>query len=169
MKRIEITAWVAVATILPYGSTVSAHAETIVTASPPTLASWSDRVFKDIDREIRYPEPFGPQRPSSGVVAVKFNCSESGAPAGVALLKSSGHRDLDRETLRAVNKIATLHPLPPGLKHDQLYVVRVLYANSHGEAERQLAKMREEAAQSNAWYNQGEQLAGVLELVPSGG
>jgi TonB family protein len=104
----------------------------------------------------------------TGIVAVKFGCSESGAPSSVQLYKTSGNRRLDRAAMRAVSKIATLHPLPARLRHEQQYIVRVLFANSGSGAEREIRKMQAEAVKSNAWYNQGATSTAAIELVPVG-
>lgn len=103
----------------------------------------------------------------TGVVAVKFNCSETGAPAGIEIQKSSGHRDLDYATMRAVKRISTLHPLPTGLADNQKYIVRVLFADSIEDLQRKSAQMRAEAARSNAWFTRSGNMA-MLELAPMG-
>ncbi|MFD2137036.1 energy transducer TonB [Novosphingobium resinovorum] len=100
------------------------------------------------------------------MVAVKFNCSEDGVPSQVQLYKTSGHGDLDRATVRAVERIATLHPLPRGVGHDQQYIVRVLFANSEGYAQRNMTRLREDAARSNAWVGRSGATTAMLELVP---
>lgn len=150
---------------------VGAQSSSIVTAEapPPTLAAWSERVFRDIDKRLRVREGLGANRTPSGIAAVKFNCSETGAPADVGLYKSSGFRELDRATLSAVRKVVTLHPLPAGLSHDQVFVVRVLFSNPGEAAERQIAMMRRQAAESNAWYGRKFMHTAALELAPLGG
>lgn len=137
--------------------------------APPTLTVWSNRVFNELDKHLRVLPSVGPEGPQTGIVAVKFNCSESGAPAGVSLLRSSGNREFDRATLRAVREIVTLHPLPTGLSHEQKYVVRVLFAPSQESAKRQLVQMQREATQNNAWFDKGSRSIAALELMPSGG
>lgn len=136
--------------------------------SPPTLAAWSTRVFDKMARETKYPQPIGPMPASTGIVAVKFNCSEGGAPENVTLYKSSGHHDLDVATLKAVRRIASLHPLPAGMTHNQGIIVRVLYATSEDVARRQMAQMRTDAARANAWFGKSPTATAALELAPSG-
>lgn len=167
MKMRHIAVLTALSAIPLASQSVTAQPEDVVIVSPPTLAIWSERVFADISRKIKYPEPLANLPVSTGVVAVKFNCSESGAPAGIELSKSSGYRDLDRATLKAVAKVATLHPLPTGLNHDQVYVVRVLFSNSAADRNAQIKKMTEEAARSNSWFSKRSSVAGVLELAPA--
>ncbi|WP_404481150.1 energy transducer TonB [Novosphingobium sp. BL-52-GroH] len=134
----------------------------------PSLEAWSERVFKDLNRQIRYPSSLAGMPVHTGIVAVKFNASETGSPAGIELQKSSGHRDLDYATMRAVKRIPTLHPLPRGLTNGQKYIVRVLFADSIEDLRTQTAQMRAEAARSNAWFTRGSNIA-TLEIVPLGG
>lgn len=146
---------------------VAQESSTAVLA-PPTLAAWSKRVFGELDQRLRVRPSMGPEGPRTGIAAVKFNCSETGAPAGVSLYKSSGNRELDSATVRAVRQIVTLHPLPRGLGHDQQYIVRVLFADSDEAARRLIARMQRDAAQSNSWYAKNETSTAALELVPVG-
>ena len=133
----------------------------------PSLEAWSAKVFKDLDQGLRYPSSLAGMPVHTGVVAVKFNCSETGAPAGIEIQKSSGHRDLDHATMRAVKRISTLHPLPTGLSNNQKYIVRVLFANSAEDLQRKSAEMRAEAARNNAWFTRSGNVA-MLELAPMG-
>jgi TonB family protein len=137
--------------------------------APPTLSAWSQNVFRHLERRMRYPTAMGSVAANEGIVAVKFNCSESGAPAGVELYKTSGHGELDKATVSAVRRIATLHPLPRGLGHEQQYVLRVLFSNSRESARQQLAEMRKDAERSNSWYARSGTTSAMLELLPSGG
>ncbi|WP_169795000.1 energy transducer TonB family protein [Novosphingobium barchaimii] len=134
----------------------------------PSLEAWSAKVFKDLDQGLRYPSSLVGMPTHTGVVAVKFNCNEeTGAPVGIEIQKSSGHRDLDHATMRAVKRISTLHPLPRGLSNNQKYIVRVLFANSTEDLQRKSAEMRAEAARNNAWFTRSGNVA-MLELAPMG-
>jgi protein TonB len=157
----------AIGTILMLGSTdAPAYAQE---KSAPTLAAWSNRVFDDLGKVTKYPAGIGNLPTPEGVVAVKFNCSESGAPENVTLVEKSGNRDLDNATLRAVRRIATLHPLPAGMKHQQAIIIRVLYANSEQDTRRRLVKLQADAARSNAWFGRSSSATAALEVVPAGG
>lgn len=134
----------------------------------PSLAAWSQRVMANLNQGMRVRDDLGAQGPREGIVAVKFNCSETGAPAGVELLDSSGNREYDRAAVRAVRRIASLHPLPTGLGHDQKYIVRVLFANSEYSAKQKIARMRREAESNNAWYMKTGTSTAALELAPTG-
>lgn len=129
----------------------------------PTLVAWSQRVFGDLNDGFRYPAATE-WTAFEGVVTVKFNCSDSGAPANVALFQSSGNSQLDAATVRAVKRIVTLHPLPSGMPHDQRFVVRVLFTDSADRASRRQVLMRAEADRSNAWFGRKPAIASVGQL-----
>lgn len=150
------------------GGAVSARAIASNKQGVHSLTTWSARVMDDVTRGMRVRDDLGALGPSEGIVAVKFNCSESGAPAGVELMKSSGNREYDIATLRAVRRIASLHPLPTGLSHDQKYIIRVLFASSEYRAGQKIAQMRRDAEHANAWYLKTGTTTAALELAPTG-
>ena len=152
-------------TVTPSGTSRPASAHD---AATPTLATWSRHVFENLSDVTTYPRPVAGRPDNTGIVAVKFNCSESGAPENVVLYKSSGHRDLDHATLRGVRRIASLHPLPAGVSHHQGIIIRVLYARTEDGAKRLAAKMRADAARSNAWLGKNSTVTAALELAPIG-
>jgi TonB family protein len=151
-----------------FPTTSMAQADSAAIVAPPTLTAWSKKVFSDLNQRLRVRDAMGPTQTQTGIAAVKFNCSETGAPAGVSLYKSSGNRELDQATVRAVRQIVSLHPLPRGLGHDQQYIVRVLFANTDESARRQIAAMQREATERNAWYAKNETSTAALELAPVG-
>lgn len=154
---------------LPFSSIPGrAQSDAIAIVAPPTLSNWSERVFREIGSRIKYRGPMGGFPGSTRIVTVQFTRSESGAPTNIQLRESSGHRNLDHATLRGVSKVATLHPLPRGLRHDQIYVVRILFSNSPDNRKNQLEKMEEEAARSNSWYAEPSSVAGAVKLLPVG-
>ncbi|MBB4860900.1 hypothetical protein HNO88_004246 [Novosphingobium chloroacetimidivorans] len=73
-------------------SATGASTQSAVTSiqAPPTLATWSTRVMNDLKRGLRVRNDLGARGPSEGLVTVKFNCSENGAPSKIELLKSIG-------------------------------------------------------------------------------
>lgn len=169
MKTLSILNYVASAFVVAAAaSSASAGPATIAVSAPPTLAAWSKRVFRDMEGQLTYPTPSF-RDANAGIVAVKFNCSDSGAPASVSLLKSSRHRELDAAALRAVQRIATLHPLPAGMMHGQQFVVRVLFATSPESARDQIEQMQKDAARSNAWFGKNSSTVAALEIAPYGG
>ena len=168
MKSITmfVSGTIALAALVPSSIAIG---RTTAVSGPPTLAKWSERVYRDLGDHLNYPTSvLG--RYSTGVVAVKFKCSETGAPADIALYTSSGAHDLDQATLRALRHIVTLHPLPDGMLHNQQFVMRVLFAESPESAAQQISKIRAEAAKSNAWFGKaGPTMASTIELAPPAG
>ena len=169
MRTLSILNYVTSALVVAAASSSASAQSTIVAVNaPPTLAAWSKRVFNDLEGQLTYPTPAF-RDANAGIVAVKFNCSDSGAPASVALLKSSRYRELDNAAMRAVQHIATLHPLPAGMMHGQQFVVRVLFATSPESARDQVVQMQKEAERSNAWFGKNTSTVAALEIAPFGG
>ncbi len=134
--------------------------------APVTLVAWAKRVGKDLDRNMRFPTSIGFQARPTGIVRVKFACSESGRTDQVALYKSSGDRALDLAALESVRRVTSLHPLPDGMGHGQRYVATLLYATNYDDYDQQLRKIRAEALKNNSWFKGSSGIA--LLPVPSG-
>ena len=117
-----------------------------------TLQQWGQRIGDELNRRVDYPTLIGGAPFATGVVRVKINCSESGRPDKVALLKTSGSPALDRAALAAVLRIATLHPLPDGMRHDQQYQAVVLFASEEDDYRSQLRRIRAEVVKTNSWF-----------------
>ncbi|WP_375381469.1 energy transducer TonB [uncultured Sphingomonas sp.] len=149
MSRFTVTAALAAALL---AVPIVARTTEAAPGSPVTLVSWAQRVGHELNAHMHDPfDMAGRERPS-GVVRIKFNCSESGKPGGVAVYKSSGNPWLDRAALDAVRHVATLHPLPDGMSHQQRYVATLLFATSYEDYEEGIAKLRAEQLKSNAWF-----------------
>jgi TonB family protein len=130
--------------------------DVVVVAKPITLAQWTAGVGSQIDKVLRYPTDIMNEN-MSGIASVRFQCSDDGKPTAMTVSRKSGWRDLDREAVRAVAKLKTMHPLPDGLKHDQHYVANILFARSQDDHDRQIAKWRKEADRRNAWFRSPDQ------------
>lgn len=129
-----------------------ASSQTTAAAERVTLQQWGQRVGDELNRRMRYPQPLMGRRAETGMVKVKFNCSDSGRPDKVTLLKSSGSRVLDRAALSAVQRVATLHPLPDGLGHDQQYQATLLFESSQDRYDAMLKTIRSDATKTNSWF-----------------
>jgi TonB family protein len=116
-----------------------------------TLAEWTGRMNLMLDREIRRAYPSVSRGTTQGVVRVKFNCSEDGRPDKVTLLKSSGSSLLDKQALRAVERVASLHPLPTGFRPDQKYVAVLVFASDPSDV--RIRTAGREQMRRNAWYH----------------
>lgn len=127
----------------------------VVTAAPPTVDQWTARTGRSLERHLRYPMYLAGVEPNEGVVRVTFWSSESGTPSAVTLASSSGHGELDRAALHAVKHIHTLQPLPAGVGNDQRFQALILFAKDDMSYARQMAAMRDEAKQRNAWASRG--------------
>lgn len=90
-----------------------------VQAGHETVSQWSQRVGQNLDAQLVYPKPLNGANYSQGLAKVSFHCTEDGKPGDVALIASSGSRDLDRAAMQAVQRIQTLHPLPDGITRDR--------------------------------------------------
>jgi protein TonB len=122
------------------------------------LNDWSARVQKALDHNLQYTPQLGPvTSPGTGVVWIKFNCSESGRPDKISLSRSSGDGMLDREAMRAMSRVATLHPLPTGFNHGQRFEAMVVFASDPFDA--RLKTMAAEQTRRNAWYHDPVQQA----------
>jgi protein TonB len=139
-----------------------------------SFSEWSGRVQGLLDQNISYPQRAGPvTTPGTGVVRIKFNCSESGKPDKVSLMKSSGDWALDKAAIRAMSRVATLHPLPTGFNHGQRFEALVVFADNERDA--RLASIAAEQKRHNAWYHDPvKQAAGrggsnktVIALAPA--
>ena len=145
---------------------------TVTAPAADELRAWSTRVGSAIDREMRYPRKIGQTITEEGVVDVTFRCSADGSPTDVALARTSGSRRLDRAGLQAVQRVDSLHPLPNGVNHAQLYRARMLFAidDGMGRSARKAATLREKADVANARLAHNRQTAArtVVTLVPAG-
>ena len=99
-----------------------------VQAGHETVSQWSARVGQSLDAQLVYPKPMGTAGYNQGLAKVGFRCAEDGRPGDVALIASSGSRDLDRAAMQAVRRIQTLHPLPDGITHDRSMQAWVAFA-----------------------------------------
>ena len=160
---------------VPTAALQAGQTEPDITVTAPAageLRAWSIRVGSAIDREMRYPRLLGLSNSHEGMVDVTFRCSEDGTPTAVTLARKSGSRLIDRAGLQAVQRVDSLHPLPNGVSHDQVYRARMLFAidDGFGREQRKAETLREEADVANARLAGNRQVASatVVTLVPTG-
>ena len=143
------------------GAAWAAHS--VQTAQPPSsinvlavqsIGEWSDRIARQLGDGVIYPRPFldrnGVQDYHQGLAKVVFQCGDDGRPADVRILKSSGAYDLDRAAVMAVKRIATLRPLPDGLRTDRGFQAWILFSSDEQDYARQMDALRQEARMANA-------------------
>lgn len=162
------------------GAPVALHAqehhhpvpEQLIYAPSPgdvTLREWSGRVTREIEGQLQYPENLGYPIAETGIVEVKFQCSDSGASDQVSVSKTSGSPMLDRAAVRAVKRLKKLHPVATGIPPNQGYIAMVLFANSAQERAMKLAQINAEVKKRNAWFGGGTRTASSgIVLVPVG-
>jgi protein TonB len=120
-----------------------------------TFKTWAIRIQKELDRNLRYPSDLMGDYPRGGVVRVKFNCSDDGRPDKVTIARSSGNRLLDKAALHAVQRMASMHPLPASFAHDQKFAALIQFDGIGGpDGDLYQKKVLEEAARDNAWLDQ---------------
>lgn len=163
-KRISALLAAAVATLFAGGAGAQNHDMSNHTTPGQIvkLAEWSKRMQTELERNLVYPVAFGGQR-LDGVVRVKFNCSDNGRPDKVTLLKSSGSTLTDRAAMRAVSKMASLHPLPTGFKPTTRYEAIVVFATDAQDS--RLNVSATELKKRNSWYHDPEVAAVARELT----
>ncbi len=122
-----------------------------------TVAQWSDRVGHSLDRGLAYPKPMGTANYNQGLAKVAFHCSQDGRPDGVALISSSGSRDLDRAAMQAVQRIQTLHPLPDGIGHDRAIQAWVAFAPDADSLAQMTRRTHQQAEMANAQVEKARQ------------
>lgn len=153
----------ALALLLAAPAATAAQEDVVVTA--PTLEQWSAKMARELERNIDYPPPYHGRQYSEGVTRIRFACSETGAPAELSVLRSSGDRRLDKAALRAVGRIKTMHPLPAGITHDQRYAAVILFAASELSRDEQMrALMKEPETRRLAAGSGGRQIALVAPI-----
>ena len=136
----------------------------VVTSHRDAVTQWASAVSRDLDRTLRYPRFLGPQQPATGVVSVRFNCSDDGRADNVVVSRRSGSRALDRAAIQAISQITSLHPIPGELATDQLVQANIYFAADESDLQQQKAQLRRERAASWA-ARKGDNHLVALNLV----
>jgi TonB family protein len=131
------------------------------------VRAWSARVGEQIQQKMRYPRMLGPTRLPDGLVEVRFECSEDGSPSKVALLNTSGSRRLDAAGVAAVERVRSLHPLPRGIDHGQVYKAQLLFVTDDGSGRwrNEAAALRGKADRANAAFLQRRSSIAMVPTV----
>jgi TonB family protein len=137
-----------------------------VLAGHETVDQWSTRVVRHLTNGLVYPRIAGTSAFHEGFAKIVFYCGEDGKPSGVAVLQSSGARDLDRAAMMAVKRISTLHPLPEGLRAERGFQAWVLFSGDEESYARRMDALQSEARLANAAGRQDQTAdAGPLVLL----
>jgi periplasmic protein TonB len=92
-------------------------------------ASYMHQLKRRVETILQYPESLrGRNPPVEGRVYVQFTIGKSGVLEDIALVASSGHPELDRESLRAIRESFPFLPLPDSWKQERLMIpARVVF------------------------------------------
>ena len=135
----------------------NAPASITVQGGQETVPQWSERVGHSLDAQLVYPKPIGRANYNQGLAKVGFHCAENGQPGGVALIASSGSRDLDRAAMQAVQRIQTLHPLPEGVTHDRAIQAWIAFAPDQDSLQQMTRATHRQAELANAQVEKARQ------------
>ena len=128
-----------------------------VQAGQETVSQWSERVGQSLDTALVYPKPLSGANYNQGLAKVSFHCTDDGRPGDVALIASSGSRDLDRAAMQAVQRIPTLHPLPDGITRDRAMQAWIAFAPDQDSLRQMTRVTHREAELANARVEKARQ------------
>jgi periplasmic protein TonB len=132
MKKLLFVALATSLAVSPTG--IHAQEDGIVVSSGRSVDDFVNDVSRDLDRELNRIDISSPRHLENGVAQVLFECGPDGKPINVRLYKKSGFWT-GLKARRVVSKIRSLHPLPQGVSHDQLYLANIIIADSPREFE----------------------------------
>lgn len=99
-----------------------------------SYSTWISSINKDLDRGLfrhRSFDRFASE--GSGIVRIRFTCSEEGKPDNISFYSSSGDSRLDRRAWRAVSRIKSLHPMPSGVSDKSIFQANIILAKNQRE------------------------------------
>ena len=128
-----------------------AQGQTIVmTSHRDAVTQWASAISRDLDSSLRFPRFLGAQQQATGVVSVRFNCSDDGRAGNVVVTRHSGSLVLDRAAVRAISQIRSLHPIPGELATNQLVQANIFFALDENQLQQQVAQLHRERTASLA-------------------
>ncbi len=145
---------------------LSAKQERIVVSASP-VDTWQGAIGRNLDRNLARINFEDPRRPTDGIVQVRFECDEDGKPANVTVFRKSGNPRMDRGVVQAVSRLDSLHPLPEGISHGQLFQANVIVAGSEERFERLSRKLKQEEAERLAASSPAEGKVLAFNLISS--
>lgn len=140
MKKLLFVAFATSLACSPAG--IQAQQDDIVVSSARSVHDFVEDVSRDLDRQLYQLDVASPRDRQTGLAQVLFECGPDGKPTNIRLYKKSGFWT-DLKARQAVSKIRSLHPLPQGVTHDQLYLANIIIADSA----REFKKLSEELKQ----------------------
>ena len=118
----------------------------ITAANRPTVAQWSQKLGRQLDRRLVYPQTSPPWEIAEGTVLVRFACGDDGKPAAVKLFRCSGNRKIDQAALNAVSRMNTMHPMPARIAHNVGFQANIIFAVDQESLDRQSNALRRDEA-----------------------
>jgi protein TonB len=85
------------------------------------VASWRDLLVARLQRAKRYP-PSAEARHAQGIATLRFSLDRNGRVLSSAIVRSSGHADLDQEVLALVQRAQPLPPFPPAMPQSVVHL-----------------------------------------------
>ena|SRR5690606_8582551 len=106
----------------------------------PTVIEWSKATSEKLQRNLRalLTVPRSRETLPQGLVVVRFNCSDNGAPSAMTFSRRSNSSSLNRLAMRTVVRLKNMHPLPEGIKEGQVYEAVISLASDEEQADRQM-------------------------------
>lgn len=140
MKQVALLL-LAMVLALPSAAAGNPNPDIVAVAPNLTIPGWVASISDRLDRKLSYPYYFGMPVPSGGV-SVTFRCSDDGSPGSIRVVRRSGHASLDRAAVAAIQRLKTLHPLPAGVRRDQLFQANIVFAVDEATLARETAALR---------------------------
>lgn len=119
---------------------VPVYSQDIVVTSSADVARFVKDVSSNLDRELARETRLQTNR--NGYAIVRFRADKDGRPQNVTLYRSSGEGDVNRAAQRVVGRLKSLHPLPSGIRDDQLMQANIIIARTPGQYRRLVKDVR---------------------------
>lgn len=163
MKKLLLVAFATSLAMSPTG--IHAQQDGIVVSSGRSVDNFVEDVSRDLDRQLNRFDVTSPRQQETGLAQVLFECGPDGKPTNIRLYKKSGFWT-GLKARRVVSKIRSLHPLPQGVTHDQLYMANIIIADSPREFEK-LSEELKQLEQQRIASSKGDRKIFAFNLIKS--
>lgn len=140
MKRLLFVAFATSLAFSPAG--IQAYQDDIIVSSARPIDRFVDDVSRDLDRQLKRHTVAYPRFAEPGLTQVFFECGPDGKPAKIRLGRKSGVFS-GATARRAVANLRSLHPLPQGVPHDQIFLANVIVAADREQFEELSEELRQ--------------------------
>jgi periplasmic protein TonB len=113
------------------GSTGAPSAVSVTSGAGFRFPWYVDVITRKV-RENWYIQEVDPGTPKGRQAVVTFNIARDGSPSGVQIAQSSGSSSLDTSAIRAVQRVESFGPLPPGYSGSSLSVAYTFTYDQNG-------------------------------------